>query len=166
MSSRRTPAIGELTIQQTIGQDVRAAVTPGVDEKEKEVAKRMHGLPLQSRWNGTGAPPISTVPPYSGLPALETTHPFHFKMTPSMLLGPQCNHDLGVLLRICSPANGDGALTPNQLEGLRNNLFEAIGDHEHYCATYSSKEQPHLSSRAPSPPTATHSLPPPTRPPT
>ena len=115
-----------------------------VDDKKKEVAKRMHGLRLQSRWNGTGAPPISTAPPHLGLPSLETTHPFHFKLTPSMLLGPQCNHDLGVLLRICSIAKGDGALTPDQLEGLRNNLFEAIGDHEHYCAAYSSKEQPHV----------------------
>ena len=56
----------------------------GVDEKKKEVAKRMHGLRLQPRWNGTEAPPITSVPPHLGLPALETTHPFHFKMSPSM----------------------------------------------------------------------------------
>ena len=72
-----------------------------VDEKSKEVAKRMHGLLLQSRWNGTDFPPICAAPPHIGLPALETTHPFHFKLTPAMLVGPQCNHDLGVLLRIC-----------------------------------------------------------------
>jgi len=72
-----------------------------VDQK-KEIAKRMHGLQLHRRWNGTGLPPVCTNPPHIGLPAIETNHPFHFKMTPAMLMGPQCNHDLGILLRICS----------------------------------------------------------------
>ena len=31
---------------------------------------------------------------------MEVTHPFHFKMTPSMLLGPICNHDLNCFLRL------------------------------------------------------------------
>lgn len=53
-------------------------------------------------WSGHGAPPLCASPPSVGLPALEMTHPFHGKMTPSMTLGPMCNHDLGVLLRLPS----------------------------------------------------------------
>ena len=71
-----------------------------VDQKKVSVAARAHGLELTPRWNGTGNPPLCASPPFVGAPALETTHPFHFKMCPSMLLGPMCNHDLGVLLRL------------------------------------------------------------------
>ena len=115
-----------------------------VDEQKKATAKRMHGLPLCDRWSGSGTPPIQTNPPHVGLPSLETTHPFHFKMTPGVLMGPQCNHDLGVLLRICKVAGDEDVLDAAQEEELRNNLNEAIGDHEFYCASYSSKEQPHV----------------------
>ena len=66
------------------------------------VAVRRHGLPLQQRWDGAGCPPILTSPPFRSSPALEVNHPFHFKMTPAMLLGPRCNHDLGLLLRLPS----------------------------------------------------------------
>ena len=59
-----------------------------------------HGVQLCPRWNGIGSPPIITAPLFTGTPSLEVTHPFHFKMTPSMLLGPKCNHDLGILLRL------------------------------------------------------------------
>ena len=69
-----------------------------VDDKKRLVAKRYHGLDLTPRWNGVGAPPLCASPPFTGAPALEITHPFHFKMCPAMLLGPMCNHDLGVLL--------------------------------------------------------------------
>ena len=115
-----------------------------VDDKNQEVARRMHGLQLHKRWNGSGAPPIGLTPPFIGSPALETTHPFHFKMTPSMLLGPQCNHDLGVLLRMCQLVESDQPLDDLDVERIRNAIYEAIGDHEHYSAAYSSKEQPHM----------------------
>ena len=60
-----------------------------VDEKKGVVSSKMtHGLQLQERWNGSGDPPVHRVPPLTGLPALEMTQPFHFKMTPAMLLGP------------------------------------------------------------------------------
>ena len=58
------------------------------NEKKAIVAKRSHGLTLCPRWNGSAAPPVHTAPPLFGSPALETTHPFHFKMNPAMLLGP------------------------------------------------------------------------------
>ena len=66
----------------------------------KFVAKRKHGLSLQSRWSGQGFPPVHDAPPQIGSPALETNHPLHFKLTPSISMGPRCNHDLGVLLKL------------------------------------------------------------------
>eukprot|EP00973_Karenia_brevis_P009782 1321619-Karenia_brevis.AAC.1 len=53
-----------------------------VDKKGNTVAKRSHGVQLQPRWNGTGDLPLHRSPPLLGSPAIETTHPFHFKMTP------------------------------------------------------------------------------------
>ena len=78
-------------------------------------------------------------PPFAGAPALETTHPFHFKMNPAILLGPVCNHDLGVLLRI--PSCGATQATS---EKLIASMLDAMGDNEFYCASYSSKDQPHV----------------------
>ena len=110
-----------------------------VDAKGGAVAKMTHGVQLCPRWNGIGSPPVCTSPPFTGTPALEVTHPFHFKMTPSMLLGPKCNHDLGILLRLV-----DASATSPDIERVRGSLLDAIGDHEFYCASYSSKEQPHM----------------------
>ena len=45
--------------------------------KQRDVAKRAHGLELQPRWDGTGAPPVYTSPPFLGAPRVEITHPFH-----------------------------------------------------------------------------------------
>ena len=110
--------------------------TKSVDGKGKLIAKRSHGFSLQTRWNGTGAPPVHQNQPLRGCPALETTHPFHFKMTPAIMLGPSCNHDLGVLLRFPSAAgSADEACSA---------MLDAMGDHEYYCASYSSKDQPHV----------------------
>ena len=67
--------------------------------QKKVVAKRAHGHLLQPRWSGKGLPPIIATPPQSGLPALERNHAYHFKMTPGIMLGPRCNHDLGTALR-------------------------------------------------------------------
>ena len=58
------------------------------DEKKGLLAIRSHGLELSPRWDGVGDPPVLTSPPFIGAPALEITHPFHFNMCPSMLLGP------------------------------------------------------------------------------
>ena len=102
-------------------------------------AKRSHGLTLVPRWDGVGAPPLHTGPPLHGSAALETTHPFHFKMSPSILLGPACNHDLGVLLRLWQ-----GAGKSMDRKDAVASMLDAMGDHEYYCATYSSKDQPHI----------------------
>ena len=77
-------------------------------------------MALQPRWDGIGAPPVHRAPPLAGNVVLETTHPFHFKLCPAIMLGPKCNHDVGVLLRL-------PVLTPQQLQCdaalLRAELF-------------------------------------------
>ena len=103
-------------------------------------AVRRHGVPLQPRWSGQGAPPVHAAPPFQGLPALEVNHPFHFKMTPSMLLGPRCNHDLGILLRL--PALS--TLSDREMEECVRQMIDTMGDHEFYCSNYAVKEQPHI----------------------
>ena len=76
---------------------------------------------------------------------MEIAHPFHFKMTPSMLLGPVCNHDLGILLRLCKPTSDEKTADPKKAaDAAIRGMLEAMGDHEYYCASYSSKDQPHL----------------------
>ena len=70
-------------------------------EDAGECAKRQHGLALQPQWT-EGPPPVHDAPPQIGIPALEVTQPFHYRMTPSIAMGPRCNHDLGVLLRVPS----------------------------------------------------------------
>jgi len=62
--------------------------------------RRVHGKELQARWDGVGLPPIHDKPPHKGAFKLERTHAFHFKMTPGPMLGPRCNHDLGILLKL------------------------------------------------------------------
>ena len=97
--------------------------TKSVDDKGKLVAKRSHGNALQTRWDGTSAPPVHQNQPLRGCPALEITHPFHFKMTPGIMLGPSCNHDLGVLLRFPSAAGS--------AEEACSAMLDAMGDHEY-----------------------------------
>jgi len=62
--------------------------------------KRVHGLALQPQWDKKGLPPVQQRPPNPGAPLLELNFPSFFKMTPSILLGPRCNHDLGILLKL------------------------------------------------------------------
>ncbi len=100
-------------------------------------AQRSHGLELQKRWDGLGQPPLQRTPPFVGLPAVEVTHPFHFKLSPGIILGPKCNHDLGILLRLL---DGVGISQEAAVSGM----LAAMGDHEFYCASYSSKDQPHI----------------------
>ena len=112
------------------------------DPKTKKlVPKRQHGLQLQPRWDGTGAPPLLRHPPHIGLPALETTHPFHFKLSPGMLLGPQCNHDLAVLLRLCDlPEDApDAKLDEDHVAVVKAAMVEAMGDHEFYAGAFGER---------------------------
>ena len=71
-----------------------------LSEEGAATAVRAHGVPLQGRARRPDAPPLHTVPPFRGAPALEVNHPFHIKMNPGIFLGPRCNHDVGVMLRI------------------------------------------------------------------
>ena len=66
------------------------------DKNNKSRARHAHGQLLQPRWDGKKDPPVHTVPPHEGLPALEQNHPFHFKMATGVMMGTRCNHDLGV----------------------------------------------------------------------
>ena len=66
-------------------------------------ARRAHGLQLQPRWDGVGYPPVENAPPHAGQVMFEINHPFYFKLSPPMMLGPRCNADLGVLLRLPPP---------------------------------------------------------------
>ena len=45
-----------------------------VDAKGVVSAKRMHGLALQPRWNGSGVPPVHNSPPWLGSPMLDCIH--------------------------------------------------------------------------------------------
>ena len=72
------------------------------------------------------------------------------------MLGPCCNHDLGVLIRL--PAKPSGASTTT-VQSVKHDarsvqspeasksvdaMIEAMGDHEFYCSNYACKEQPHI----------------------
>ena len=70
------------------------------NDKNKIVMQRFHGRQLCPRWNGVGLPPVLELPPHACQPALERHHHFHYKMTPGAVLGPRCNHDVGLLLRL------------------------------------------------------------------
>ena len=65
-------------------------------------------------------------------------------MCPAILLGPRCNHDLGVLLRLPSVATLTTDGTEISYEEAVESMLEAMGDHEFYCAAYSTKDQPHV----------------------
>ena len=72
-----------------------------------------------------------------------------------MLLGPRCNHDLGVLLRLpvscvrevfsyLDDGGVQGTADSSAIATASSAMLEAMGDHEYYCASYSGKEQPHV----------------------
>ena len=65
-------------------------------------------------------------------------------MTPGVMLGPSCNHDLGVLLRLYRRVNEAQASGDVASLAAISSMLDAMGDHEHYCASYSAKDQPHV----------------------
>ena len=95
----------------------------------KEVMRRAHGLLLQKPWDGTGLPPVQVTPPNPGVPLLEMNFPFFFKLMPSILLGPSCNHDLGVLLRfpVLSPLQLAAALGQPHPRGSASAAAQRVG---------------------------------------
>lgn len=110
------------------------------------VAYRVHGLPLQPH-SASHQMPIHACVPHRGLPALERTHPFHFKMTPAVILGGACNHDLSLLFRFPCYANPSGEVTEPSLEEqnlLLKEMIETITDHEYYTGGYMAKGGDHV----------------------
>ena len=105
------------------------------DSKGELMARRRHGIPLQP-CPPTGEMPLQTSLPHRGQPALERTHPFHFKMTPGAMLANCCNHDLSVLFRF-------GDFTPDMCSTQRGlllkDMIETITDHEYYIGGYMAK---------------------------
>ena len=52
--------------------------------------------------------------------------------------------DVGVLLRLYKKMrDADGSKDEDSLAAI-SSMLDAMGDHEHYCASYSSKDQPHV----------------------
>ena len=90
----------EIWIDQRIYPSVGDLLFALINISTTLFAMHPHVLSLTARWDGSGEPPLHMDPPFKGLPQLEVTHPFHFKMTPGIFMGPKCNHDLGVLLRL------------------------------------------------------------------
>ena len=60
-------------------------------------------------------------------------------MTPSMLHGPTCNHDLSCFLHIPS-----GLSDTASKDTIVDAMLDAMGDHEYYSASYASKTEPQL----------------------
>lgn len=103
---------------------------------QKNNATKLHrtpGLPLAEAWPALGLPPLIQAKPHAGLPALERHHPFHYKMTPSLVLGCHINHDLGLLFRFPDPAQH-----LSKQESI-DQMIDAISTHEYYCAGYLQK---------------------------
>lgn len=67
------------------------------NKKNLWVMQRVHGKELSKRWDRKGMPPIHKKPPHRGMPQLERTQPYHFKMSPGPMLGPRCNHGVGII---------------------------------------------------------------------
>ena len=124
-------------------------------------AKRFHGLRRQKRWKGVGHPPIQPLP-HLGAMALEVNHNWYMKLSPTIALGPRCNHDVSPLLRMPDlglitevgsesfPSADLAPLTiPRQLdratEEAIDSTIEALIDHERYCGAYASKEEPTIA---------------------
>ena len=137
------------------------------------VWKRVKGRPLRKRWQACDLikrgdlPPLEQHPPQKGMPALEANHGFTCRFNPSCSLGPCCNHDVNVLLRLpvlveavrrklvshmtASNAadtldiSGDGDPFPLQeLKAACAEMTNAVIEHEFYSSAYASKEQPKL----------------------
>lgn len=114
------------------------------DRNNQAAARRLHGLPLQPQLPPDCAP-IHAHLPHRGLPALERTHPFHFKMTPAAMLGPCSNHDLSVLFRFGAglPKNARSIELDQHKTLLLKDMIETITDHEYYTGGYMSKGSDH-----------------------
>ena len=135
--------------------------------KDKMVWKRFRGRMLHKRWQPTSynpeslLPPVEILPPQRGMAALETNHGFTCRFNPCFSLGPVCNNDVNVLLRLpilseklqekmrkmLQQRDEDEDFTDEELKEFSNccaEMHSAIVEHEFYCSAYASKEQPKL----------------------
>ena len=99
------------------------------------------------------------------MPLVESNHPFSARFNPCISLGPSCNHDVNVFLRLLvltdvvrqklakyleEPHDSDSASEETDdfpLDALKSACAEmtnAVIEHEFYCSAYPSKEQPKL----------------------
>jgi len=140
---------------------------PSRKDAMKQVIKRIKGRKLVARWSWNASkpelPPVDTDPPQRGMPSLETNHGFTCRFTPAGSLGACTNHDMNPLLRLpVLPADLKERLAQALAAGSQvtcSDLTEAelstfttaceevlanVVEHEYYCGSYSSKEQPKL----------------------
>ena len=91
--------------------------------------------------------------PRAGLPALETTHPFHFKLAHAVLLGPQCNRDVQAppRMRALPSSSPDAVSDEEEIAASKAATVAGMVDQEStnelYCSSYSSKAAPHADGR-------------------
>lgn len=105
------------------------------NSSDQLLARRRHGVPLCPHAQ-PGDMPLHHCLPHRGQPALERTHPFHFKMTPAAMLANCCNHDLSVLFRFSHIASD---MPPGMQPLLLKDMIETITDHEYYVGGYLAK---------------------------
>ena len=118
--------------------------------KNERVMRRIHGKKFQSRWDGLGKPPVHKKPPMKGAPKLERTHPLHFKMSPGVMLGPRCNHVLGIICKLPVLSTLDGATCGGFADGSTG-MFGVtnISDNVEFAKTLLDKPYSGLRRRAP-----------------
>ena len=96
------------------------------------------------------------------MPSLERSHAYHCKLTPGVFLGPRCNHDLSILLRLPvlserikrvlsgvlddSGKDGGDKEDEREYDACVDTMVQLIIDHEFYASDYSTKDQPHAAN--------------------
>ena len=143
---------------------------PSRQDRSRLVLKRLKGLRLQPRWSvgGKGSaafslPPVHEHPPLRGMPAVETNHGFACRFNPCGSLGPSCNHDVNVFLRLPVLSDSVKAVLEKDFErggagcdvdvsahqefrSACAEMHSSALEHEFYTSAYASKEQPKLEA--------------------
>ena len=150
-----------------MGSEMCIRDRPSRKDAQKLVIKRIKGRKLQPRWTWNASkpvlPPVDSDPPQRGMPSVETNHGFTCRFNPAGSLGPCTNHDMNPLLRLpVLPDDLKGRLAealassskvtsadlsedePITFKTACEEVFANVVEHEFYCGSYSSKEQPKL----------------------
>ena len=124
--------------------------------------RRRHGHVLQERWTKSRWPPVMRDAPFTGMPALERTHPTLGKVNPAILQGPRCNHDLAPMFRLPflteemkrrvdelkerkRPLSDDAEIEQTLARSISDSI-QLLVNHEYYAADYVTKDQPSANS--------------------